>query len=133
MSQPQSALEALAERLRANPVIRRAPAEAQKLEIKLGLMEIPGADPDAPALVDFVLDLMRTPKPAAPVLERICAITGLSDGAIAEMIGKSRPTVQAYRTGRIKENLDDAAREALAKVVRKKIAEIDGLLHDLDA
>ena len=133
MSQQQSALEALAERLRANVVIRRAPVEAQKLEISMALMDIPGANPDDPALVDFVLSLVRAQKPTPPIIERVAAVTGLSDGKIAEMIGKSRPTVQAYRSSRIKkEDLDDAARTALAKEVRKKYAEVKSLLADLE-
>ena len=61
----------------------------------------------------------------------------MSDGALAELVGKARPTVQAYVSGRLPENLDDAAKQTLARVVEQRFAEVNReistLLGDLKA
>ena len=66
-----------------------------------------------------------------PLLPRVKALTGLSDRALAELVGKSRPTVQAYISGRLDESLPPQAYAKLAIVVDNKAAEVSGLLSEL--
>ncbi len=53
-----------------------------------------------------------------PIVTKVKWMTGWTDKQIAEVIGMSEPTVQAYRLGRIRENLKPAQIRALLTELR---------------
>ncbi len=54
----------------------------------------------------------------ASILQTVQDITGCTDDELASLIGRSRPTVQAYRSGRLPEYLDGQQSKALRMAVR---------------
>lgn len=122
-------VETIAARVRAaNPDIETLPLEERKIQIQLVLFDYPDADPDNASLLDAIDAAVMQPEPLLP---RVKALTGLSDRALAELVGKSRPTVQAYISGRLDESLPPQAYAKLAIVVDNKAAEVSGLLSEL--
>lgn len=67
-----------------------------------------------------------------PVLYRIKTATGLSDRAMAETIGISRSTFQAYTGGRLPERLDRKQIDALANQMKGQVARLRELIDELD-
>ena len=60
------------------------------------------------------------------LIEKFAALTSCSDGEIARLLGMSRSTVQAYRTGRLEENLSAQQKHKLvsaAQTYRQQIYE----------
>jgi len=92
------------------------------------LMDEPDADPDNVSLLKAVDGAVMH---LEPILSRVKALTGLSDRKLAELVGKSRPTIQAYVSGRLEEMLPPSAYEKLANIVEEKASEIGGLLSEL--
>lgn len=115
----------IARRLHADPAILAMPTAKRLQEIQLALMDIPGADPDDKALVARVDDVLTR------VLPRVKSLTGLTDDDIARLIGKSRPTVQAYVGGRLREQMPRWAYDRLISLVQAKQIEVGYLLRDL--
>jgi hypothetical protein len=115
----------IARRLHADPAILAMPTAKRLREIQLALMDIPGADPDDKALVARVDDVLTR------VLPRVKSLTGLTDDDIARLIGKSRPTVQAYVGGRLREQMPQWAYDRLIRIVQAKQIEVGYLLRDL--
>lgn len=101
------------------------PTPVRHQEIKLALMDVPGVDPDDEALVKRVDDVLMR------VLPRVKSLTGLTDDEIAHVVGKSRPTVQAYIGGRLREQLPEWAYDRLIGIVKAKQVEVGYLLRDL--
>ena len=52
------------------------------------------------------------------ILQKVADITGMLDSELAVIIGKSRATAQAYRTGVLPEYLDGRQSVALRNAVR---------------
>lgn len=115
----------IARRLHADPHILTLPTAQRHTEIRLALMDIPGADPDDKALVERVDDALTR------VLPRVKSLTGMTDDDLAHIIGKSRPTVQAYCGGRLREHIPRRAVDRLIGIVQAKQVEVNYLLRDL--
>lgn len=102
----------LADKVRASrPDVENLTPTERRVLIQIVLMDEPGADPDNVSLLK--------------------AVTGLSDRELAELVGKSRPTVQAYISGRLDELLPPSAYAKLADKVESKASEIGSLLSEL--
>jgi hypothetical protein len=67
-----------------------------------------------------------------PVLYRIKTATGLSDRAMAETIGISRSTFQAYIGGRLPERLDRKQIDALANQMKGQVARLRELIDEVE-
>lgn len=68
---------------------------------------------------------------ALPLTARVKDALGLTDKALADMIGVSRPTAQAYVSGRLPEQIDGVRAEYLLRALTKRIGEIEGLRLEL--
>lgn len=102
----------LADKVRASrPDVENLTPTERRVLIQIVLMDEPGADPDNVSLLK--------------------AVTGLSDRELAELVGKSRPTVQAYISGRLDELLPPSAYAKLADKVESKASESGSLLSEL--
>lgn len=53
------------------------------------------------------------------LVERLATLTGWTDNDIASLLGMARSTVQAYRSGRLEENLTEKQREVIVKGARE--------------
>lgn len=119
----------LADKVRASrPDVENLTPTERRVLIQIVLMDEPGADPDNVSLLKAVdAEIMNL----EPILPRVKAVTGLSDRELAELVGKSRPTVQAYISGRLDELLPPSAYAKLADKVESKASEIGSLLSEL--
>ncbi|MCA3186973.1 MAG: hypothetical protein INH13_25810 [Cupriavidus sp.] len=115
----------VARRLHADPTLRTLPTAQRRQEIQRALMDIPGADPDDKALVSRIDDALTR------ALPRVKTLTGMTDDELARLIGKARPTVQAYVGGRLREHIPDWAIDKLINIVQAKQVEVGYLLRDL--
>lgn len=102
------------------------PHSQRRKEIQLAIMEQPGLNPDSDVLI------ARIDAALTRILPRVKAMTPLTDDDLAKLVGKSRATVQAYIGGRLDEMLSLNALNALEKLVKSRIPEIDVLLRDID-
>lgn len=124
-----SKIEQVVRALRERPLSRLTPAERRQ-EIQIALMEVEGLDPDDPYVLKAVE--RRLQSGATPtVLAAVKELTDLSDAELADLVGKSRSTVQAYISGRLREILDPEAYGRLALVVGEKQEEIAALSTEL--
>jgi hypothetical protein len=130
----QATLKSVVERLTAHAArLQSLSTDDRKTLIQLALLDVadPDADPDDSELLDEIEAALARSYPRRALLPRVKALTGMSDGALAELIGKSRPTVQTYMSGKHREILDDNARHNLARVVEDRVAEVNHLLAEL--
>ncbi len=108
---------------------RAAPAEAEAPETPVERVEtVKAPTPPTPAAV------APTPAPAAsgePLTARVKGALGLTDKELADLIGVSRPTAQAYVCGRLPEQVDGVRAEYLLRALTKRIGEIEGLRLEL--
>lgn len=58
-----------------------------------------------------------------PLLRRVQELTRWPDTFLSQLVGKACPTVQAYRLGRLAENLSDQAKAALFAELRLWLAD----------
>lgn len=66
------------------------------------------------------------------LLARVKGALGLRDIDLARLIGKSRPTVQAYIGGRLAEQIGPAEARILRAAVRARQVELAKLAGELD-
>lgn len=119
-------LAPVVERLRRRPDIARLPSRALRHEIQMALMELDNEDPDNSVVIDEIERQIRL------VLPRVKTALGVTDDQLAEMIGKSRPTVQAYIGGRLREQFSDEASRRLRQMIRARMDELAVLADLLD-
>ena len=118
--------QAVLERLRRIPGIHTMPTKQRVMEIRLALMDIEGEDPDNMIAIDAI------DKQLGRVLPRIKHAIGISDEALAEILGKARPTIQAYVIGRLPEKFSKKACEDLIRLAKNKIEDLRLLIDDLE-
>ncbi len=71
------------------------------------------------------------PGDGTPLLYRFKAATGLPEPILADLIGKSRATVQAYISGRLPELLDDTAKDRMCDAIAAQIGLLVRLQSEL--
>ena len=120
-------LTAKAAQLRADPDIASLEGEARKDHIRLKLIGT-DLDPDDETTIDTLDRLTRAP---IPVTLRFKEATGLSDIEIAGLLGKSRPTISAYTTGRRIEYLTDDDLAVLRRYISQRIGTLKELASEL--
>ena len=111
-------LASVVEHLRRRPDIAALPSRLRRREIQMALMDIEGADPDNSVAIDLIekqLDL---------VLPRAKRALALTDDELSVVLGKSRPTIQAYIAGRLREQITPDAARVLVRMCRARMAEL---------
>lgn len=111
--------------LKSVPNVNSMPDAKKALYIKIELMDEPEADPDDPALVERILNQMKG------LLARFKFLTGITDDEIAEIIKKSRPTVQAYIGGRLREVLEAEHYDKLRAYAESRKNALTNLIDEL--
>lgn len=117
-------LTPVVERLRRRPDIARMSSRALRHEIQMALMDLDNEDPDNMVVVEEIEKQLNL------VLPRVKLALGVTDDQLSELIGKSRPTVQAYIGGRLREQLTEDAARNLRQMIRARIDEL-ATLSDL--
>lgn len=69
---------------------------------------------------------------ADSVLDKFQILTGWPDAEIGVLIGIAKPTVQAYRCGRLRENLDQRQRDLLMAELRAWRRQTDELMAQIE-
>lgn len=88
--------------------------------------------PPAPVAVAREPDKpLRAAKPAAPVLARFKAATGLSDKNIGDMLNLARSTVQATIAGRMPEKLTPSQHKMLAETLSLQLQKAQELAAEI--
>lgn len=108
---------------------RATPAEPEPPQRPVERVEPVQAPTPAPAPVST-----SVAAPAAtgePLTARVKTALGMTDKELADMIGVSRPTAQAYVSGRLPEQIDGVRAEYLLRALTKRIGEIEGLRLEL--
>lgn len=119
-------LAPVVERLRRRPDIARLPSRALRQEIQMALMELETEDPDNMVVVEEIEKQLNL------VLPRVKTALGVTDDQLSELIGKSRPTVQAYIGGRLREQLTEEAARRLRQMIRARMDELATLSELLE-
>jgi len=117
-------LTPVVERLRRRPDIARMSSRALRHEIQMALMDLDNEDPDNMVVVEEIEKQLNL------VLPRVKLALGVTDDQLSELIGKSRPTVQAYIGGRLREQLTEEAARNLRQMIRARVDEL-ATLSDL--
>jgi len=98
-----------------------------------------GGDNTDPLLLALVIEraqqgssLIGPPEDGGSWLYRIKVGTGWPDRFVAELMGQSRATVQAYIGGRIPETVTRVQALALVEALKQQRSAIDGLINDLE-
>lgn len=92
----------------------------------MALMELDTEDPDNMVVVDEIEKQLNL------VLPRVKIALGVTDDQLADLIGKSRPTVQAYIGGRLREQLSEEAARNLRRMIRARMDELATLSEMLE-
>lgn len=119
-------LAPVVERLRRRPDIARLPSRALRQEIQMALMELETEDPDNMVVVEEIEKQLNL------VLPRVKIALGVTDDQLADLIGKSRPTVQAYIGGRLREQLSEEAARNLRQMIKARVDELATLSEMLE-
>lgn len=115
----------IADRLRSGAYLLTRPQRERRQEIKLMLMEYPSVNVDSEALVDRIEDL------ALRVTPRLRTLLDLSDREIADVVKKSRATIQAYAGGRLQELIEPEDALKFLHKAEERLAELHLLIRDL--
>lgn len=108
---------------RAEPPAEAAPdSPVERVE------QVQATNPPTPAAVAPVAAVAAS---GEPMTARLKAALGLTDKELADMIGVSRPTAQAYVTGRLPEQIDGVRAEYMVRALTKRLGEIEGLRLEL--
>lgn len=68
---------------------------------------------------------------AAPLAQRYAAATHLSDSVIGGLVGVSRATMQAYRSGRLPEKFEPVELAELRRVAEEQLTALNDVINDL--
>lgn len=117
---------AIVAKLRQLPHLHLMPTYQRRREIQIALMDVPGADPDNAYLIDEI------DRQLGKMLPRLKSIINISDDKLAELLGKSRPTIQAYNGGRLRELLSRSDCDRLLVVARKALDDLTVLIRDIE-
>lgn len=114
--------------LEGDPAKRRSEAAAT--------LAVFGVDP-TPATVKAVFEAVdevhRAQRSASlePLLARVKAVTGWSDGQLAKTLDMTRASVQAYASGRSPERLTEGQKNILLAGLKRRHARIGALLQEM--
>lgn len=117
----------------APPFVAGTP-EARRREAG-AILAVFGVDPTDAAVTATVQAADERLKPAAslePLLARVKAVTGWSDGRLATVLDMTRASVQAYASGRSPERLSDAQKNILLTGLKSRRARIDALVTEME-
>ncbi len=107
---------------RAAPCTPEQPVEA-----------VPAAKAPTPRPAPVSSPVEAPARPGEPLVRRFKEALGMPDAQLAALIGVTRPTAQAYVSGRLAEQIDGVRSEYLLRALIKRQGQIAELIEELQA